>query len=137
MATGGLIRALPKRTFDFSNLQVGTTQLLDVLERIDLTSGIDCMVAVRVHSATLTGGSITFDLIGDGHSEEDPGLGFATASPLFTATAIPAAVGLVTYGGTVRTEFAKLRVSGNRSSAAALLATVSIDLILRSPSDIT
>jgi hypothetical protein len=136
MPTGKLIRALPKSTFDFSNVPVGTTQLLDVVERIEVSSAIDCMVAVRVHGATLTGGSITFDLLGDGHSEEEPGLGFATASPLFTAIAIPPAVGLVTYGGTVRTEYAKLRVSGNRSSAAALLATVSIDLVLRSPDDL-
>lgn len=95
------------------------------------------MLAVRVHSATLTGGSITFDLLGDGHSDDDPGIGFATTAPLFAATAIPSTVGgLVTYGGTVRTQYAKLRVSGNRTSAAALLATVSIDLILRSPSQI-
>jgi len=136
MATGELIRVLPKRTFDFSNLTVGTTQLIDVIERIDLSTAIDCMVAVRVHAATLTGGSITFDLMGDGHSEEDPGRGFSTVSPLFTATAIPAAVGLATYGGTIRTQYAKLRVTGNRSSAAALVATVSIDLALRSPRDV-
>jgi len=136
MTTGALIRVLPKRVFDFSNLIVGTTMVFDVLERIDLSSAIDCMVAVRVHAATLSGGSITFDLVGDGHSEEDPGVGFATASPLFTATAIPAAVGLATYGGTVRTEFAKLLVSGNRTSASALLATVSIDLALRSPDNV-
>src|SRR5713101_3873802 len=132
---GVMLKIVPKRVFDFGNIgPTPATQVMTVAERIDISQYIDCMVALRVHAADTSGGTITFDLLGDGFTNEDPTLVFQTSSPLFSSLSISANnVVLLPYGGTVRGQYAAIRVSGNRTSANPLNATVSLDLVLRTP----
>jgi len=130
---GALLTVVPKRVYDFGATSVGSIAVITAAERIDVTGYVDCMLAVRVHAATLSGGTIAVDIFGDGFTPEQPALPFRTALPLFTSGVIPAAVALVTYGGTVHGQYIALQISGNRTSASSLVATLSIDLVLRSP----
>jgi hypothetical protein len=135
--SGILWKAVPKRVFDFSNSFTSLT--FTVIERIDISQYIDCMLAVRVHTATVAGGaSLNFDLIGDGYTSDDPGLQFRTSSPLITSQAISASTtsSLLSYGGTVHGHYAALVATVTKSSASALSVTASIDLILRSPDEV-
>jgi hypothetical protein len=105
-----------------------------VAERISVERFIDAMVDLRVHTANIGGGSISFDLYGDGYTPNEPRLHFRTSSPLFSSSPISTSgLQLLTYGGTVRGCYAVLVVSATRPSAVSLNATVSLDLILRSP----
>lgn len=134
---GVLVNVVPKRVFDFTNVSSGFTESLYVAERIDVSQHADAIVVLRVHSVTATGGTITFDLFGDGFTEEDPGLLFRTGSALFSSTQITSSMGsgpaFAAYGGTARGHYAALRISGSRTASSTLTATVSVDLCLRSP----
>ena len=113
---GSRIRAVPKRLFDFGNAALGSVPGTVLKERIDISQYIDCMVALRVHSANLAAGnSISFDLFGDGLTMEDPALIFRTGSALFASSPITSnGSALLTYGGTVRGQYATLLVSGTK-----------------------
>ena len=135
--SGILWKALPKRVFDFSNSFTSLT--FTVVERIDISQYVDCMLAVRIHTATVSGGaSLNFDLIGDGYTSDDPGLLFRTSSAFFSSQTINASTALsfLSYGGTVRGHYAALVATVTKSSASALSVTASIDLILRSPDEV-
>src|SRR4029450_5261271 len=112
---------VPKRKFIFTGIAVGSTQVITIAERIDISRYADCMVAMRKHVCALTGGPITFDLYGDGHSEDQPGLTFRTATPFFASLPVPGfpfnSPQLRTYGGTVRGHYAALHVTATRTSA--------------------
>jgi hypothetical protein len=132
------IQLLPKRVFDFANLAVGGTQKMALVERIDVSQYTNAVVALQVHNDGITAGnSITFDLVGDGFTDDEPGLIFRTASPLFTSTSLTFSDSprVFTYGGTARGHYAALVVTANKAVAGFITATVSIDLILRSPDD--
>lgn len=133
---GAMIELLPKRVFDFGGLIPPSTQQLTVAERIDVSQFTDGIVILRVHSVNAAGGTITFDLLGDGETDEDPSIAFFANSPYFTATAIDSTFTAPTmraYGGTVRGHYAELRITGNRTSGSPLNAAVSVALCLRSP----
>jgi hypothetical protein len=134
---GEIIKILPKRLFNFSGLAVGSTQVVTVAERVDISRYIDCMVALRSHGTDLSGGTITFDVYGDGYTLTDPSLTFRTSAPLFASITVPgfpaSTPQLRTFGGTARGEFAALQVTATRTAPNPLLATISIDLILREP----
>jgi hypothetical protein len=132
---GALIPLVPLRSYDFSNMIVGTTQTLTVVERIDISQYIDCMITLRVHFSSVISGSINFDLYGDGFTDEDPSLPFRAGSALFSSSAILGSTWplLLTYGGTVRGHYATLVVTANKTGAGNLKATVSLDAVLRSP----
>lgn len=129
------LRLLPKRAFDFGKLTVGSTQTFVLAERVDVSQYVDLMVALRVHALDLTGGTISFRVFGDGFSQDDPSLSFRTASELFTGASLSAAGILHTFGGAASGAFAALVVTANRTSAAALSATVSMDWVLRCPDE--
>lgn len=135
---GVILRALPKRVFDLTNSLTSTTTMLVLAERIDISRYIDCMVALRVHSSNCAvGNSFNFDIYGDGHTDDDPGIHFQTAATLFSSQAITTQTApvLLTYGGTVRGQYATLVVTGTKTAGGAMTATVSIDLVLRSPDE--
>jgi hypothetical protein len=132
---GTLIKLVQKRVFDFSNSVSATSPSLALVERIDISQFIDCMLAVRIHAATVTTGQISFDLVGDGYTEDDPSLLFRT-TPLFTSTAISASgINFVTYGGTIMGHYAALVANVTKTVAGTLAVTASIDAVLRSPDD--
>jgi len=131
---GILIPILPKRSFDFSSTTVGTAQHLVLVERIDISQYIDGILAVRVHSLTLNGADILeLDLFGDGYSGQDPSMDFVTTSNLFPDMLLNSAPGLFTYGGTVLGQFVRLVLSAFHATAGTMSATLSADLVLRSP----
>jgi hypothetical protein len=82
------------------------------------------------------GQSISFNVVGDGYTEDDPGLSFLTSSPLFSTASIAGATGLYIYGGTIHGHYIALVVVANKNGGTTMSATVSIDLVLRSPDDI-
>jgi hypothetical protein len=126
------MNVIPKRVFDFSNIAVGATQDLIVAERIDVSAYVDCMAALRVHSIDRSGGLLGFQLWLDGYSEDEPGRSFQNLifGHLPIGTTAPF---LMTLGGSGLGEFLAVHAFGNRTSAAPLVATVSLDLILRCP----
>jgi hypothetical protein len=140
---GAVITILPKRVFDFSNLVAGgPSQQCIVAQRIDVSQFVDAVLVLRVHSAVASGGTIAFEIYGDGHTEEEPGLQFVTSGTLAaigtTISSSVAAPVLQTIGNASGTtnvsgRYALFRVTGNRTSAFTLSATVSADLVLRSP----
>ena len=137
---GSRLPIIPKRQFDFSNLAVGTTQTLIVQERFDISQYIDCMIALRVHSFALpSGNTLRFDVFGDGYTRDDPTLTFRTAVPLFTSTSLPIfstdPQNLTTYGGTIRGHYAQVVATATKTQPGALAATVSLDMILRTPDE--
>lgn len=136
--SGIVVDLVPKRVFSFDTLSVGQSQAITVLERIDVSQFTDGTVVLRVHTASASGGTITFDLLAEGETDDDPALSFLGASPFFTAPPIDSTFNATTptmraYGGTVRGHYATLRVTGSRTGASALNATVSVALSLRSP----
>jgi hypothetical protein len=132
------VRAIPLRTYDFSNQVVGTSQTLVVAQRIDISQYIDCTVEARVHSASGLSASNTlaFDVYGDGYTTDDPGIKFLTASPFFTSSVLTSGAILKSYGGTVRGPLASLVLTSVKGTAGAMIGTVSVDLILRSPDNV-
>lgn len=133
---GTRLALVQKRAYDFGNVGVGATQLVSLAERIDVGQYIEGTLLVRVHALNVSGGTLSFDLYGDGHTAEDPGLSFRTASPLFASTPVSGTAPVILeYGGTARGSFASLLVSATRNSANPLSATVSVELVLKSPDD--
>lgn len=131
-----LITILPKRLYDFTNLSVSQTQNYTVVERIDISQFVDGVIILRVHSCTVTSGTITFAVYGDGFTAEDPSVKFTTAASLISTQLVSGVVApvLQTQGvtGTLLGRYALFRISGNRTSGT-LKAEVSADLLLRSP----
>jgi hypothetical protein len=136
---GKILRLVNKRVIDFSNCATGTGPVYVLLERIDLSQYIDAMLAVRVHAVNVAGSSfMTIDLYGDGYTDDDPGILFVTNGTYFSSTIINSAViapTLLTYGGTVAGHYGRLVANGGKNSAGACSATISVDLILRTPDD--
>jgi len=131
---GKLIPVLPKRTYDFSNLRVGTVQQIVVAERVDISRYIDCVVAARVNSVTVAGSnSIKLDVYADGHTGEEPGLQFGAAAPFFSSVSLSIAPFLVTYGGSVRGDYATVVLTATRGQVGTFNITLSADLVLRCP----
>jgi len=135
------IQITQKRQFDFSHIVAGTSQVLTVLERVNVARYMWGTLQVAVHQADSSGGSIAFDLYGDGHSFEDPGLAFATVAPLFPSTVLPAqGPAFLSYSGRVFGEGVVVRAVATKTSGSPLTANVSITLVLQDydfrPSDI-
>jgi len=136
---GLLVNAVPKRVVDFSSFFTGFNSQYTLLERIDISQYVDCMVGLRIHAINIASGSvINFDVYGDGYTDDDPGLIFRSGSPLFTSPAIGAgfpAPAFFTYGGTVHGHYLSVVANAGKFVAGACSATISIDLALRSPDD--
>ena len=131
---GKLLTVLPKRSYDFSNLIVGTTQQIVVAERIDISEYIDAVLAVRVNSLTIGGlNTIALDLYGDGFTRNDPSVAFRTSSPLFSSVQLSISPWLLTYGGTVRGQYGIVVLTATRGQSGTMNVTLSADLVLRSP----
>lgn len=135
---GTLWKAVPKRVFDFTNSVTPSSFLFTVVERIDISQYIDCMLAVRIHTATISGGAtLSFDLIGDGYTTDDPSLLFRMPSPAIASQTISASGSgvLLSYGGTLHGHYAALVANVAKPSAGSLAITASIDMVFRSPDD--
>lgn len=125
-----VLHLFEKRVFDFSKLNVGATQSLTISERIDITNfGLGTM-QLRVHSSDVSGGTIAFDLYGEGLSRDEPARDFVTNAPLFPSIAVQTGPGFSVSGGQILGEFARLKVTATKVSASPLLVTASLDLLV-------
>ena len=132
---GVVLPVLQKRVFDFGHIPVGSAMVVTVAEHLDISQYTDCVLEVRTHESTLSGGQIAVDLFGDGFTKDDPSLTFLTQSALISEITAPDAVGLKTSAGTAFGHFATLVIRGVRTSISPLNAALSVDLILRTPDD--
>lgn len=134
---GKLIPVLPKRSFDFSNLIVGTVQQIVVAQRVDISRYIDCVVAARVHSMSASGtNNVKLEIYPEAYTGQDPGLPFVASSAFFNAPIFAStAPFLLTYGGTVRGEVARVVVTATRGQAGTFNIVLSADLALRCPDE--
>ena len=136
---GVVLNVLPKRIFDFGNYSSGRSRCFAIAERIDISQYIDTVLIVRVHALSIADGTITFSVLPDGFSEEDPGVEFLDDTELFapvTLTSATPAPTLLVHGGIASGQYASIIIKGLQgTSLAALTATVSLDLWLRSPED--
>jgi hypothetical protein len=131
MADDGVVELFPKRQFDFSNLRVGSTQTFDVLEHLEVSQFRWGTVELHVHDSDAAGGTIVFDLCGDGQTNEDVASTFVTNGPLFPSSPIVSSgTALLVYAGRVPGEFARLRVSATKTSSNPLRATASARIAL-------
>jgi hypothetical protein len=132
---GKRVSIMRKRDFDFSTLVfTGALQNLIILEEIDVSQYIDCMFNVRIHGVNSSGGAITFQVFGDGYTEQEPARTFSTASVLFSSGVVgSSAPALITFGGTVLGSLIKVGLVAQRASPNPLRITASMDVILRCP----
>jgi len=131
MSPNSVVELFPKRQFDFSSLEVGSTQTFDVFENLDVSQFMCATVELRVHDSDVSGGSIAFDLYGDGRTNEEPALNLLTNGPLFASTPIASSgVSFLAYAGRVPGALARLRVQATKTSSNPLRATVSARIVL-------
>ena len=137
---GQVIRVIPKRTLDFTTVQSGFSEEIVLAQGIDVSNWREASMMVRTHSTSFGGniGQIDIYAYMEGRTPEDPGILFATTSPLGTVTinsslsapaysvsALPANLGALV----------KIAAKGSRTSSFgsnSISAAVSIDLSLKS-----
>jgi hypothetical protein len=133
-----LINVVPKRVFGFSGSAVGA-QRFKIFERLDVSQYTDCVMIVRVHSVTFfSNNNISFDVYGDGFTDNDPALDFMTSSPFLSIlldqnTPFPS---LKTCGAIVRGHFITLVANSFKATTGSLsTVVVSVDMVLRGVDD--
>ena len=139
---GQRINLVPKRMFDFSSLAMSTQISITLAEQIDVLQYCDAIVVTRVHAASLAGGDLTVQLQPDGHVDGDSSL-YAIQGlsyfgyPITLNSSVNAGAAMVAGNvDPLHGQFAKLIMTASKYTAANLSATLSIDLLLRSPEDI-
>ena len=133
--SGILLPVLPKRTYDFTGLDLSVPESQLILERIDASEFVEAIVILRVHSASAAGGTIKIQLYEDGYCKWDPGLKFLQNIAALQIDSTTVAPKLIASGRVVQGQLISLGIEGNRTSAAQLTATISIDLCLRTSED--
>jgi hypothetical protein len=144
---GLLINLVPKRVFDFGPLITGQVQSLVLAERINILQYCDGILVVRVHSVSLDGGNMALQLLPDGYTSRDPQIFQGAAGSYYSPGIIISGgpsffAGMVLCGasvaGQLHGEYAMLVIQAARTidPPAPVTATLSIDLVLRSPDDI-
>jgi len=141
---GVLQMLIPKRTYDFSSIDVGESQEIIVAEELDISQYIDGILIVRVHSISAPGGSFQLQLVQDGHTRRDPTVQFRAApsqyfhAPLTIDSSLSPGT-VVANGGSLGKflgEYAMLVLTATRTADLALIATISADLLMRTPDDV-
>ena len=123
---------ITKRDFDFSNLTASTIEI-PIVRAVDVTDASDLTLQVRVHSRTITAGSIAVIARAISLTEEEPNTDFLSAgSDLATITLGTAAPTL--HLATLATPFGsmvRILVKGTGAAGATIRANISVDLIVR------
>jgi hypothetical protein len=136
-----LLNILPKRVFDFSNTLVGEEQIVTLAERVDISQYCGGITIVRTHAADLSGGSILVQTVADGYTQDDPTASFQFASGNFSlpvsissedVSTVPVVQASGSLGGTgLGGQYAAVVLTASRTDPAPLIATLSVDLLLR------
>jgi len=139
---GTVLRIVPKRTLDFTAVSSGSGQAEEFIlaQGIDISAWREVTMMVRTH-ATSFGGSIgQIDLYAylEGRTSEDPGILFATTTPLGTVT-INSSTTAPAYSVSALPSntggMLKIAAKGTRTSSSGtntIKADISIDLSLKS-----
>ncbi len=130
----GIIHTIiTRRTFTFSNLGNTLTQDVPLTRAVDVTDARDITLAVRVHSRTVSGGSIQVIARAISLTSEEPDVDFLSAgSDLATITLNTAAPTL--HLASLSTPFGQMvrvLVVGTGGTSVTITATISVDLIVR------
>jgi hypothetical protein len=135
---GVIVPVIPKLTFDFGNFGTGTNVQFPLCNPIDGLDFLDAMLLVRLHSQSIgTGNFLSINLFDDGYIDgaSEAFLGFRVGTSFVTILPSTPAPSLLTA-------FAKSALVGryvtpllsvNSSGSGAITATISVDLLLRSP----
>jgi hypothetical protein len=139
---GTILRVIPKRTLDFTAVSSGSTQAEEIIlaQNLDVSEWREVSLMVRTHSTSFGGNIGQIDIYAylEGRTPEDPGILFATTSPLGTvtinsSTAAPAYA--VNSIGTNAGALVKVAAKGTRTGSTGtnlIKADISIDLSLKS-----
>jgi len=139
---GTVIRVIPKRTLDFTAVSSGSGQAQEIVlaQGIDVSEWREVALMVRTHANSFSGaiGQIDINAYLEGRTPEDPGILFASATPV-TTVSVTSATAAGTYvvqslGGNVGA-MVKITAKGTRTSstgANAIKADLSIDLSCKS-----
>jgi hypothetical protein len=139
---GMVLRVIPKRTLDFTNVSSGSGQAEEIVlaQGIDISPWREVSLMVRAHSTSFGGNIGEIDIYAylEGRTAEDPGILFATTSPL-GLVAITSSTQAPSYTvnslGNNLGAMLKIAAKGTRTSSSGtnlIKADVSIDLSLKS-----
>lgn len=140
--SGTVMRVIPKRSLDFTSVSSGSGQAQEIVlaQGIDVSTWREVSLMVRTHVNSFSGniGSIDVYAYLEGRTQEDPGILFATTTPLGTVTITNSTVAgsySVTSLGSNIGALVKIAAKGTRTSstgANAIKADISIDLSCKS-----
>lgn len=142
---GVLLNLIPKREFNFNSVRVGETQSFVIAEQIDISQYCDGILLTRLHAVSCGGGNIFLFMTPDGYTPRDSLVFSGSAVNYFNHNTIigpPSTAGtVIAQGGTPGSfggEFAMVNIKAIRAFAMPLelRATISVDLLLRSPDDL-
>lgn len=139
---GTVLRVIPKRSLDFTAVSSGAGQAEEFVlaQGIDISAWRETSMMIRTHATSFSGNIGQIDIYAylEGRTSEDPGILFATTTPLgvvtinsstvapaYVVTALPANAGAML----------KIAAKGTRTSSIAgnlIRADISIDLSLKS-----
>jgi hypothetical protein len=138
---GTVLRVMPKRTLDFTSVSSGPSNYEEIVvaQGIDISQWREVSLMVRTHANSIVAsGQIDIFAYLEGRTSEDPGILFASTSPLGTVTIASGAVAPAYSIGSIGSNtggMLKVVARGTRVTSFgtnALKADVSIDLSLKS-----
>jgi hypothetical protein len=135
---GIVLRVIPRRLLDFSDVSSGTGQAQEhvLAQGIDVSSWRHVAMMVRTHVNSIGAGSskIEINAYAEGRSSEEPGVLFASKTPL--ATSVISVGTAPHYDVVILPEnigsLLTIAAKGTRTAANGLAAWVSIDLSMKS-----
>lgn len=131
--SGVVHSVITKRAFTFSSLTNAGDMEVVLVRAMDVTDAKDITLSVRVHSRTVSGGSIQVIARAISLTSEEPDVDFLSAgSDLATITLNASAPTL--HLASLSTPFGsmiRILVKGTGATASTITATISIDLVVR------
>jgi len=138
---GSVMRVVPKRTLDFTSVSSGSGQAQEIVlaQGIDVSAWREVSLMVRTHANSFAGAIGQIDIYAylEGRTSEDPGILFASTTPLgdvtITNSTVPGTYVVNTLGTTGA--MIKIAAKGTRTSSFGgntIKADVSIDLSFKS-----
>ncbi len=130
--SGQVQSVITKRDFDFSNLTASTIEV-PLVRAVDVTDAKDITLQVRVHSRTITGGSIQVIARAISLTAEEPDTNFVSAATDLATITLSAAAPIL-HLASLTTPFGSMvqvLVKGTGAAASTIRANISVDLIVR------
>jgi hypothetical protein len=139
---GTVMRVMPKRVLDFSAVSSGSGQAQEIVlaQGIDVSTWRQVSLMVRTHANSFSGniGQIDIYAYMEGRTNEDPGILFATSTPIgdvsITNSTVAGSYTVNDLGSNLGSTI-KVAAKGTRTSSLGanfIQAAVSIDLSFKS-----